>query len=337
MTDDKAPSYSCAVPLGMCFRKILRRLSHRKSFGGEQAHSYYRTLDSLMNDVGSILDNCILYNSADSDIVEQGCRVVADAKTQIEQFASRHQKEQVAREKADEERRRKITLQYNAVACVHSNRSVSSVTESKNSKSRRSSHSVDEQTMQGPFTVALNRSWIERTDPDSSWSAGTDSMRTSTHTRTAWVPQSGDAVLYSRFLHSEFIKGHHESLLTEQCNLPQFVLQSGTATSDATPPDAQRAHGMVSTFASPAPAKRDNEARRPGVVETAKPLATAGPRDDGCVYGVSDSADQGTVEAGFSVQPGVANNEAMVRQAVLAFSIHSQFLVGRIVWVRCAW
>ncbi|KAI2499126.1 TPL-binding domain in jasmonate signaling [Fragilaria crotonensis] len=175
----------------------MRRLSHRKVHGQERAYSYYRTLDSLLNDVGSILDNCLLYNSADSDIVLQGFRVIADATKLIDQVVSRHQKEQAAREKADEERRRKIALQYNAAACIQSNPSIGHFAEGKLPKSRRSSHFADVQTMQGPYTVALNRSWIERIDRDRSWSLSADSTQTSVANSTAWVPQSGDAVLYS--------------------------------------------------------------------------------------------------------------------------------------------
>ena len=366
VTDDLAPSYSCAVPLGMCFKKILRRLSHRKPVGDERVQSYYRTLDALLNDVGSILDNCMLYNSADSEIVMQGCRVIADAKALIEQLVSRHQKEQTAKGKADEERRRKIMLQYNATACVRSNPSITNLADSKNSKSRRSALSVEEQAMQGPFSVALNRSWMERTDRDSSWSAGTRVVRTSADTRTEWVPQSGDAVLYSRFLHAEFIKGHHESLLTDQCNLPQFVMQSVSATFGAMSPPAGQGAGNLATIATQAPFHRSNEVNHPGVThnvslpvgEAAIPLVTAALRNDRQVgemrmheasfslpmpalaplhmNPVSRSVAPSSVEGSYFSQPCVANHEELVRQAVLAHSIHSQFLVGRIVWVRCA-
>lgn len=354
VTDDLAPSYSCAVPQGMCFQKIMRRLSHRKVHGQERAYSYYRTLDSLLNDVGSILDNCLLYNSADSDIVLQGFRVIADATKMIDQVVSRHQKEQAAREKADEERRRKITLQYNAAACIQSNSSIGHFAEGKLPKSRRSSHFADVQTMQGPYTVALNRSWIERTDRDRSWSFSADSTQTSVANSIAWVPQSGDAVLYSRLLHSEFIKGHQESLLTEQCNLPQFVLQSGTAISDASVPPAGRAPTIVETTA---PIMGHNEASQLDVVEkvrlpggdSSRLSASCGPRAHRPVAEIrlDEKSSQTTVrmdvvsspvpgrtaEAALNDKLEAETNNATDLDESLADSIHSQLLVGRIVWV----
>ena len=358
VTDDLAPSYSCAVPQGMCFQKIMRRLSRRRALGEEWSYCYYRTLDSLLNDVGSVLDNCLLYNSADSDIVLQGFQVIADATKLIEQVVSRHQKEQTAREKADEERRRKITLQYNAAACIPSNHSLPHFAEGKNQKLRRSSHSADEQTMQGPFTVALNRSWVERIDRDTSWSSSAGSTQTSEATRTPWIPQSGDAVLYSRFLHSEFIKGHQESLLTEQCILPQFVLESATAISDASIPPAGRAPRMVDTIATQAPIMGHKEASQFDVVEklrlpvgdSSRPSATAGPWADRPVTEmrldeksslatsftnvVSSPIPGRTAGVNINDEPETETNEPAAINDSLADSIHSQLLVGRIVWVR---
>ncbi len=213
--------------------------------------------------------------------------------------------------------------------------------------------------MQGPLTVALNRSWIERTDRDTSWSSSADAAQTSKATRTEWVPQSGDAVLYSRFLHSEFIKGHQESLLTEQCNLPQFVLQSGTAISETSFAAAGRAPRIVDTNATQAPIMGDGEARQLDVVEKVRlPVgdslslsATAGPREVRQVAEiridekaplatlytnvVSNPTAESTVDASFSEKPEFETNKPADLDESLADSIHSQLLVGRIVWVRC--
>eukprot|EP00978_Attheya_sp_CCMP212_P035905 scaffold158952_cov53-Attheya_sp.AAC.1 len=39
-----------------------------------------------------------------------------------------------------------------------------------------------------------------------------------------WFPQSGDRILYSHALHSQFVKGHMACLTTQQCSLPQIPM-----------------------------------------------------------------------------------------------------------------
>jgi hypothetical protein len=219
VTDDFAPSYSCAVPLGMCFEKILRRLSCRSSATDSRRRCYYRSVDAILSDIGAILENSLLYNSPESAIVDQGTRVIREAKSLIEQVAVHHQKEVSLREKADEARKKKIQLQLVSSAIVHLDSSSENVPEGKSS-SRRQSVKAGE-LGQTPFLEPLERKWIEEAHPDSSWPI---KGAKKSPNACVWIPQSGDFVLYSRLQHSLFVKGHHESLTTQQCMLPQFVI-----------------------------------------------------------------------------------------------------------------
>lgn len=228
VTDDIAPSYSCAVPLGMCFRRVLRRLSCRKL-----NFCFYRTVASLLDDIDSILDNSVLYNSPDSDIVQTGLRIISKAKAIITQVANQHQKEINIREKADEERQRKILQQCNSAAIVSSQQLNLHKREFKTSKSTQNPRKISCNQSMSPFLERLERKWLERADRDSSWHPSAI-VNNSTHENIQnvteisfnvdWVPQGGDYIVYSRSLHHQFIRGHYESLTTEQCKLAQFIV-----------------------------------------------------------------------------------------------------------------
>ena len=367
VTDSIAPSYSCAVPLGMCFQKILRRLHCRKTTTDERKHCYYRTLDSMLSDVGTILDNTVLYNSPDSEVVLQGDRVIPQAKILIEQVVNRHQKERTAREKADEERKKKIMLQYNAAACVQSSPSAVQVSESKTPKSRRSSLSKEEQTTQGPFMEPLHRSWIEGADRDTSWNVAVADSAQSTKGRSLfqeWVPQSGDVVLYSRLLHSKFIKGHHESLLTDQCSLPQFVLHTKDTGSDGNSGIIDKKAGAMEANIDQTPSRKDQTEDQHGIRENEEsnlreevtPSAAYRPSEfsmkvqiNGKPDGAELSASRETNEEGIKARPSASaqknaktderhqsdmNNSMESNDVALVEALHSQWLVGRVVWVR---
>jgi hypothetical protein len=70
--------------------------------------------------------------------------------------------------------------------------------------------------------------------------------------------------LYSRELHAEFIKGHHESLVTDQCSLPQFVLH---AKDDGPTEDTltETEHLAVGKTTPTAKAHADTEAKPPAL------------------------------------------------------------------------
>lgn len=355
VTDSIAPSYSCAVPQGMCFRKILQRLACRKKNREERTLSYYRTVDSLLNDVGMILDNCMLYNSPDSEVVLQGCRVIPHAKRLIEQVVSQHQKERTAREKFDEERRQKIMKQYKSAACVESSPTITPVTGNK-VKSRRSLIS-NEKLNQGPFMEPLHRNWIERTDRDSSWSVIADSAQAK-QSFTEWIPQSGDIVLYSRSLHADFIRGHQESLLTDQCSLPQFVVKTNIWNNDGGIALDNQEMGATQLSRAMTPSTRGDGNPEPiegellgttevsfatfreGVdlqevevnieKERSEPSISGGVKDMN--QHLPSNLTETTAVIGESQQPGRANN-GVNDDATLVQAVNSQWLVARVVSV----
>jgi hypothetical protein len=228
VSDEEAPSYSCAVPRGMAFNKILQRLRTGKKAG--QTRCYYRSVDSLLGDIAAIADNCVLYNSPDSSVVENILEIVPSIKSLILQVASQHFKEKEAMEKSAEERRQAIEFQCNAPALLNDEGQQSeSASRGRGNRKRPG--------LQPPYTEFLHRSWIQDTQPDGSWPGPqrqTPSNEEQPSTVKAlekggWLPQSGDTILYSRSLHSEFIKGHHPSLTTEQCELPVFSGESDSA------------------------------------------------------------------------------------------------------------
>ena len=65
VTENEAPSYYCAVPVRMCFNRILARLDINEMNG----QCYYRSVGSMLTDVHTILDNCTMYSSPDSPLV----------------------------------------------------------------------------------------------------------------------------------------------------------------------------------------------------------------------------------------------------------------------------
>lgn len=259
VSDEEAPSYSCAVPRGMAFDKILRRLKARKQTGDGISRCYYRSVDSLLGDISAVADNCLLYNSPDSYVVEQAMEIVPVLKRLVTQVASSHFKEKEAREKSVEERRQAILLQVNAPALIEGDNDL-------NDSTSRSRGAAKRKALQAPFTEPLYRSWIQDVQPDGSWkrtcdpstsgARSTPSLRSESSAEHAgssetpqvggWVPQSGDTILYSRALHSDFVKGHHPSLLTEQCTLPRFVGE-GDSMKQSSVPDENAAAEMTAS------------------------------------------------------------------------------------------
>lgn len=190
ITEDDAPSYFCAVPIGMCCSKILKRLKVKGS--GKDNRCYYRSTDSLLSDVTAILDCCLLYNSPDADAVSEAVNVVSTLKENLTLINQNHFRELKEERRADEERRR-LVLHCGAPKIEDS------------SKNRIAA--LD--TFRNPFKDPLDRAWLDQID--------TVSVK---ENELEWIPQAGDSVLYSRDLHSLFVKHHHQSLDPEQCFVP---------------------------------------------------------------------------------------------------------------------
>mmetsp|Transcript_20471 Transcript_20471/g.29188 ORF Transcript_20471/g.29188 Transcript_20471/m.29188 type:complete len:1615 (-) Transcript_20471:1224-6068(-) len=81
VTDTVAPSYSCIVPLPMCFRKVLKRL---KVTGDDcNRGCYYHGFLSVASDLRAIYSNCRLYNYDDSEITKLCHRIATEALNSI--------------------------------------------------------------------------------------------------------------------------------------------------------------------------------------------------------------------------------------------------------------
>lgn len=87
ITDEVAPSYYCAVPVGMCLKTIMNRLGTSDS--GSSA-CFYRSVDSVLMDLQMIADNCILYNSPEADVVRLAFDFVAELKNDFVALGKEH-------------------------------------------------------------------------------------------------------------------------------------------------------------------------------------------------------------------------------------------------------
>lgn len=202
VTEDDAPGYGCAVPCSLFLEKVLRRLKAQ----GRSQRCYYRGVAGLLSDISAILDNCILYNSPESDVVVAATGLVSSLKTELSKVAQQHFGEMKEAKDVDEKRRRFV---------MQSGQSgVDSVALGKAAV-------VD--TLRNPFKDPLYRDWLQafRT---------TEARGDEVESRTLWVPQPGDEILYSHWLHSSFAKSHYQSLESHQCVRPR--LSTSTELSD---------------------------------------------------------------------------------------------------------
>jgi len=196
ITDDVAPSYSCAVPVGMSVEKILRRLRSPSN----KKMCFYRGVEPLLSDIGLILENCLLYNSPDSEVVETGTRVISSLKEAVLQVSRNHFQELQEVSKADEDRRR---LVLRTCGIVGQNLGA-------NAENRPNSANIPAvvNTIKNPFKEKLDQAWLQGIDSSSS-----------SHNELC-IPRAGDKILYSRQYHSFFVKGHYRSLEPFQCIVP---------------------------------------------------------------------------------------------------------------------
>ena len=193
ITDDDAPSYSCAVPLAMSLDKVLRRLSSR---GGSKM-CYYRTVSSLMLDLDSILDNCILYNSPESEVVTTAEQVVSYLRERISHVARLHYKELRDTLQAEEDRRRFImgtndeSFDFNADIKRNDEVAIPPIA----------------LALKKPQKEVGNQEWLQHSQPSV----------------PVWTPQAGDIIAYSASRHSAFVKAHQNSLDPGHCVIPSFL------------------------------------------------------------------------------------------------------------------
>jgi hypothetical protein len=188
ITEDFAPLYNCAVPVGMSFSTILQRI--RVHLGYKSC--YYRSVEALTSDVGSIIDCCLLYNSPYSEIVAAASDVVENAKEILTNIARDHFHHFKSIRLNEGDDRPLIVLQPRPWY--------------RNYCRKFGDHFI-------------NRDWLDRKSPDLQKSIDTGGETCAIGAEQ--VPfQVDDVVQYSRNLHSRFVAGHCSSLEYDQCLLP---------------------------------------------------------------------------------------------------------------------
>jgi hypothetical protein len=193
VTDEVAPSYSCAVPISMSLERILSRF-------GDEAESdskcYYRGIEQIQSDISLILENCLLYNAPDSAIVEAASLIIPQLKELVSKAHQAHAQEVQEARRADEERRK-------LVLSLSGDTGGLGLSESDSTSARGPMVT----TLRQPYEDVIHQNWLQ----------GVQSLE------GVWLPQTGDFVQYSPVKHAAFVQGHFPSLEPEQCTTPAFA------------------------------------------------------------------------------------------------------------------
>ncbi|KAG7363733.1 bromodomain containing protein [Nitzschia inconspicua] len=207
ITEDEAPGYYCAVPIPMFFERIFARLK-----ANIHGRCYYSSVESIIMDLRAISENCMLFNSPDSELVTFCNNMILECKKFVANLSK-------------------------------------TTTDGANIKQRSNTTGIKKRStlvipddLNSPYKGKLYREWIQRIVPD---------VLTDTNQRD-WIPQCGDTILYSRSRHKDFIKAHLNSLAEIQCILPQFDLPSSSpdGSTVATLDASTMSHWMKGTIVS---------------------------------------------------------------------------------------
>lgn len=200
ITEEIAPSYSCAVPVSMCLQKILTRLGVGTH---GTARCFYRSIEAIISDLSAISENCILYNSPDSDLVNTAVNTIGRLKSEVFRLAQKHYREIDEMRKADEERRKLVLRQFNA-----------SVTEEESGEASLVPIGVFD-TIRRPFKDHVYRGWLKEL---TTTAVSNDQRKDAI---SFWIPQAGDKIEYCPQVHAKFIQQHYRSLEPDQCKVVQ--------------------------------------------------------------------------------------------------------------------
>jgi hypothetical protein len=175
VTEDVAPGYFAFVPIGMSVRKMLKRLkidSTKRGDAGDDSLSilcYYRSIQSMLEDLRDIYANCVLYNQAESDIVYE-CRSF------VEHVAE--------------------AILHNETAFQSRKEHLQQDEQKSNSESKHKEKKSQE--------ISINTKWLLQHHPDKSWDQSSNRAD-----MASWTPQVGDRVYYSSKLHHTFLSVHN--------------------------------------------------------------------------------------------------------------------------------
>lgn len=233
-----APGYGMFVPIGMSFKRILRRLRSQPGKKMNNTHnsnrpndvkqrkqfSFYRSTGAITSDINEIFYNCLLYNNPESNIVSISRDVTNRAVSMIESIQNEYAKE--LKSGGQEKVSMKDQKDFHVEAIIAS------------SKSMRF-HKFDETsfTLQNDlFKHYLCRDWIESSEPDCSWPIVFSSDKKSLDQKQShaarsgdyfrdWIPQCGDFIYYDFNMHLKFIAGHFHSLEQNQRIVPHDIIK----------------------------------------------------------------------------------------------------------------
>ena len=169
-------------------KMYFARILARLQLTTSNQRCYYNSAESVVSDIQAIADNILLLEGHNSPVALKNTN--QEQKTMLIALIN-----EVKRLVLD-------------VAAQHTRERMRKGSGGGSSKSKNQSRSVPD-GINTPFSHVINKSWLQRLGGGG-----------------AWVPQSGDVVLYNRKLHSEFIKDYSQSLAKEQCVLPSFQIDS---------------------------------------------------------------------------------------------------------------
>jgi PHD-finger/Bromodomain len=201
ISERDALSYGCAVPVKTSFEKIIRRL-------GIGSQCFYRSADEVLSDAHMMWENCLLYNSPDSPVVESGIQIVAELREAILRTVMSH-----IQDRRDAQRYSKSSLCLSGAVRHDSG----SLVTWDGCKSRPPPLS----TVKNPFRDDIDNEWLQHISSPEMATRSSILPRTSEQQPCRnWFPQAGDQVMYSIENHKTFIVGHKAALDSAQCQLP---------------------------------------------------------------------------------------------------------------------
>ena len=239
VTESIAPSYYSAVPVGMCLDRILARL---KAYGNT-ASCYYTSMESILMDLNSIIENCMLYNNPESELVAYCSDIVSTCRARIKD-----------------------------VIQSRSTKGTQKIVESDLGGKRQAL--IIPSFLNMPFKGEINWEWLEQITPFGPGVVGEKVTRKAMS--STWIPQCGESIFYSGFNHSKFINVYSDSLDDIQCSVPDFqrmAIEAQSATQEESPKEKiqvdeflakTQSHWLEGTVVSvrssfPRPTRNNNE------------------------------------------------------------------------------
>lgn len=173
--------------------RILERLRTPPGFDD----CYYTSLDSILIDLQAIAENCMLYNSPESQLVGTCNNLISTFKRSIVTLINQNERE----------------------GKIHDRPKPDTSTKIGNSTLKKMRHGnlTIPYNLNTPFKFPIQGNY-QRFDPDGTCAVEGDQANST----SGWIPQCGDSVLYSMSKHKQFVKDRMDSLSEEHCIVPDI-------------------------------------------------------------------------------------------------------------------